>query len=118
MAAFTDDIRHRDARAKKILKEVLGNSAVGLDRAEIRKVFDGWLYWGRNSFAFFADEPILNGSRELALGYDVVKFSKTMYLSYNVELRYENLRPNLVVHSTHNRIRMIEGAIYEYVSGK
>jgi hypothetical protein len=118
MAAFTDDIRYRDARAKEILKEVLGHSAVGLVRAEIRKVFDGWLYWGRNGFVFFADEPIFNGSRELALGYDFVKIPKTKYLLYNGELKFETLQPNLVFHSTRNRIKMIERAIHEYFNGK
>ena len=118
MVPFTDDIRYRDSRAQEILNEVLGHSAVGLVRAEIRKVFDGWLYWGRDKFVFFADEPIFNGSRELVLDYDFVKIPKTKYLLYNGELKFETLQPHLVFHSTRNRIKLIEKAIHEHFNRK
>jgi hypothetical protein len=114
MAISQDDIRYRDARANQLLGEVLGHSAVGLVRAEIRKVFDGWLYWGNDSLVFFADMPIFNGSRELHLNYDFVKIPKTKYLLYNGELFFETLNPPLVFHSTRGRIKSIEKAIRDY----
>jgi len=114
MASFINDSHYRDSRAQEILGEVLGHSAVGLVRADIRKVFDGWLYWGANSFVFFADEPIFNSSRELFLTYDSVKIPKTRYLLYNGELTFETVQPPLVFHSTRGRIKLIEKSIRDY----
>jgi hypothetical protein len=67
------DIQYRDLRASQILGLVSGHTAVGLVRSEIRKVFDGWMYWGTESMVFFADSPIFNGSRELLLDYSKVE---------------------------------------------
>lgn len=118
MAMFRDDIRYRDSRANQLLGTVLGHSAVGLVRAEIRKVFDGWLYWGPQSFVFFADEPIFDGSRELALEYDFIKIPKTKYLLYNGELAFETINPPLVFHSSRGRIKLIEKAIRDHFNQK
>lgn len=114
MAMTPDDLRFRDARAQEILGIVLGHSAVGLVRAEFRKVYDGWLYWGNESFIFIADDPIFNGSRELYLKYDLVKIPKTKYLLYNGELVFETLNPPLVFHSSRGRIKLIEKAIRDF----
>jgi hypothetical protein len=114
MAISRDDIRYRDSRAIEILGIVLGHSAVGLVRAEIRKVYDGWLYWGDDSLIFFADEPIFNGSRELHLDYDFIKIPKSKYLLYNGELMFETVNPKLVFHSSRGRIKLIEKAIRDY----
>jgi hypothetical protein len=114
MAMSPDDIRYRDSRASEILGLTLGHSAVGLVRAEFRKVYDGWLYWGSDSFVFFADEPIFNGSREMILDYDFVKIPKTKYLLYNGELAFESISPTLVFHSSRGRVKMIEKAICDH----
>jgi hypothetical protein len=114
MAMSPDDVRYRDGRANDLLGEVFGHAAVGLVRAEFRKVYDGWLYWGSKSFVFFADQPIFNGSRELHLEYDLVKIPKTKYLLYNGELAFESIDPTLVFHSTRGRIKLIEKAIREH----
>ncbi|CAB4756236.1 unannotated protein [freshwater metagenome] len=114
MAMSLDDIRYRDSRANQILGIVLGHSAVGLIRAEIRKVYDGWLYWGIDSFVFFANEQIFNGSRELHLDYDFVKIPKSKYLLYNGELVFESIKPPLVFHSSRGRIKLIEKAINDH----
>jgi hypothetical protein len=118
MAMSPDDIRYRDGRASELLGNVLGHSAVGLVRAEFRKVYDGWLYWGPKSFVFFADQPIFNGSRELHLEYEFVKIPKTKYLLYNGELAFETIEPALVFHSSRGRIKLIEKAIREYFNGR
>ena len=118
MAMSPNDIRYRDSRANQILETVLGHAAVGLVRAEFRKVYDGWLYWGPVSFVFFADQPIFNGSRELVLDYDVVKIPKSKYLLYNGELAFESVTPPLVFHSTRGRIKQIEKAIRDHFNGK
>ena len=114
MAMSPDDIRYRNSRANQILGNVLGHSAVGLVRAEFRKVYNGWLYWGTESFVFFADEPIFDGSRELALDFDFVKIPKSKYLLYNGELAFETLNPPLVFHSSRGRIKLIEKAIRDH----
>ena len=114
MARSPDEVRYRDSRASQILGTVLGHSAVGLVRSEFRKVYDGWLYWGTESFVFFADQPIFNGNRELTLEYDSVKIPKTKYLLYNGELAFENINPPLVFHSTRGRIKLIEKAILDH----
>jgi hypothetical protein len=118
MAMLPNDIRYRDSRAGELLGTVFGHSAVGLVRAEIRTVYDGWLYWGDKSFVFFADQPIFNGSRELLLDYDFVKIPKTKYLLYNGELAFETISPPLVFHSTRGRIKLIEKAIRDYFNRK
>lgn len=118
MAMSPEDIRYRDSRAHQILGTVFGHSAVGLVRAEFRKVYDGWLYWGPTSFVFFADEPIFNGSRELALDYDLVKIPKSKYLLYNGELVFETVNPPLVFHSSRGRIKLIEKAIRDHFNRK
>ena len=76
MAMTPNDIQYRDLRASQLLGLVLGHAAVGLVRSEIRKVFDGWMYWGTESMVFFADSPIFNGSRELLLDFSKIKISK------------------------------------------
>lgn len=118
MAMSSDDIRYRDSRANQILGTVFGHSAVGLVRAEFRKVYDGWLYWGPTSFVFFADEPIFDGLRELTLDYDFVKIPKTKYLLYNGELAFETVKPTLVFHSSRGRIKLIEKAIRDHFNRK
>ncbi len=118
MAMSSDDIRYRDARASELLGNVIGHSAVGLVRAEFRKVYDGWLYWGSKSFVYFADQPIFNGSRELHLDYDFVKIPKTKYLLYNGELAFETMNPTLVFHSSRGRVKLIEKAIRDHFNGR
>jgi hypothetical protein len=118
MAMSPDDLRYRDSLAAGLLGNVLGHSAVGLVRAEIRKVYDGWLYWGTESFVFIADQPIFNGSRELHLEYDFVKIPKTRYLLYNGEMAFETINPTLVFHSSRGRIKLIEKAIRDHFNGK
>jgi hypothetical protein len=112
------DLRYRDGRAGELLGIVHGHSAVGMVRAEFRKVYDGWLYWGNDSFVFFADEPIFNGSRELHLEYDFVKIPKSKYLLYNGELVFETINPPLVFHSSRGRIKLIEKAIRDHFNGR
>lgn len=118
MAMSPDDIKYRDAVAAKLIGNVLGHSAVGLVRAEFRKVYDGWLYWGTESFVFIADQPIFNGSRELHLEYDFVKIPKTRYLLYNGEMAFETINPTLVFHSSRGRIKQIENAIRDHFNRK
>ncbi len=118
MAISPEDTRYRDSLAREMLGNVLGHSAVGLVRAEIRKVYDGWLYWGKDSFVFIADQPIFNGSRDLHLEYDFVKIPKTRYLLYNGEMAFETLNPTLVFHSTRGRIKLVEKAIRDHFNGK
>ena len=113
-----DDLRYRDRRASELLILVRGHSAVGMVRAEFRKVYDGWLYWGIDSFVFFADDPIFNGSRELHLDYDFVKIPKSKYLLYNGELEFETLDPPLVFHSSRGKIKLIEKAIRDHFNGR
>ena len=117
MAMTPNDIQYRDLRASQILGLVSGHAAVGLIRSEIRKVFDGWMYWGTESMVFFADSPIFNGSRELLLDYSKIKIPKTKYLLYNGELSFESSNPPLVFHSTRGRIKSIEKAIRDYFNG-
>ena len=118
MGISPEDIRYRDSCASEKIGVVLGHAAVGLVRAEFRKVYDGWLYWGAESFIFFADEPIFNGSRELALDYDFVKIPKSRYLLYNGELTFETNNQSLVFHSTRGRTKLIEKAIRDHFNRK
>jgi hypothetical protein len=118
VAISPQDTRYRDLLARETLGTVLGHAAVGLVRAEIRKVYDGWLYWGTDSFVFIADQPIFNNSRALHLEYDFVKIPKTRYLLYNGEMAFETISPALVFHSTRGKIKLIEKAVRDYFNGK
>jgi hypothetical protein len=118
MGINPSDIRYRDAVAQQMLGNVLGHSAVGLVRANTRTVFDGWIYWGRESLVFIADDHIFNGQRELYLDFDTLKIPKTRYLLYNGELEFENFNPPLVFHSSRGRIKLIEKAIRDYFNGR
>ena len=117
MAMTPNDIKFRDSRANQVLASVHGHAAVGLVVAQTRKVFDGWMYWGEESMIFFADDPILNGSREMLLKFAEVKIPKTKYLLYNGELSFDSATPPLVFHSTRGRIKSIEKAIRDYYNG-
>ena len=117
MAMTPGDIKYRDSRASQLLGDVLGHAAAALVKPEIRKVFDGWMYWGTESMVFFADNPIFDGSREVLFKFSDIKIPKTRYLLYNGELTFESVTPNLVFHSTRGRIKLIEKAIRNYFNG-
>jgi hypothetical protein len=117
MAITPSDIKYRDARASQLLGDVLGHAAGALVKSEIRKVYDGWMYWGAESLVFFADNPIFKGSREMFLEFSTIRIPKTRYLLYNGELAFESLSPPLVFHSTRGRVKLIEKAIRNYFNG-
>ena len=86
MAMTPGDIKYRDARATQLLGDVLGHAAAALVKPEIRKVFDGWMYWGTESMVFFADNPIFDGSREILLDFAAIKIPKLVIYFITVSL--------------------------------
>ena len=118
MGISPEDIRYRDLRASEKVGVVLGHAAVELVGAEFRRVHNGWLYWGAESFIFFTYEPIFNGSRELALDYDFVKSLIQIDRPVYGVLKFETNNQSLAFHSTREQTKLIEKAIRDHFNRK
>jgi len=84
------NFRQRDTLASQHLGMHLGHTAAGLVRTEIRKVFQGYLYWNHRSLLFIADDPIFTNGNLLKLDFDEIGIPKSKYLLWNGELDFGN----------------------------
>jgi hypothetical protein len=80
----------RDQIANKELGFSKGHTAAGLVRVDLRKVFDGYLYWNDLSLLFIADDNIFSSGNLLKLDFSGLGIPKSKYVLWNGELDFGN----------------------------
>ena len=86
MAGF----QQRDLIANRELGSSKGHTAAGLLRVDLRKVFDGYLYWSDAALLFIADDKIFSQGNLLRLDFDDLGIPKSKYVLWNGELDFGN----------------------------
>ena len=86
MAGF----QQRDLIANRELGFSKGHTAAGLVRTDLRKVFQGYLYWSDDALLFIADDNIFSQGNLLKLDFDDLGNPKSKYVLWNGELEFGN----------------------------
>ena len=101
----------RDAIATKHLGRHIGHTAAGLVRVELRKVFDGYLYWNFDSMLFIADERLFTTGNLLKLEFVNLGVPRSKYLLWNGELDFGN--GEVIFHGQKKHMKQLESVIRE-----
>lgn len=108
MAGF----HQRDQIASRELGFSKGHTAAGLVRTDLRKVFQGYLYWSDNALLFIADDNIFAQGNLLRLDFDDLGNPKSKYVLWNGELEFGN--GAWVFHGQKRQMKELERACLKY----
>ena len=82
--------QQRDQIASMELGKSIGHTAAGLVRVDLRKVFDGYLYWSIDALLFIADNNIFTDGNLLKLEFSDLGPPKSKFVLWNGELDFGN----------------------------
>lgn len=98
--------QQRDLIATRELGFSMGHTAAGLVRTDLRKVFNGYLYWSNEALLFIADNNIFPQGNLLKLDFVQLGLPKSKYLLWNGELDFGN--GELIFHGQKRQIKELE----------
>lgn len=80
--------QQRDQIASRELGKSIGHTSAGLVRVDLRKVFDGYLYWSSDALLFIADNKIFTNGNLLKLQFSALGIPKSKFILWNGELDF------------------------------
>jgi hypothetical protein len=104
--------QQRDRIANSELGTSRGHTAAGLVRVDLRKVFNGYLYWSDDALLFIADDYIFPTGNLLRLNFKDIGRPKSKYLLWNGELEFGNGK--WIFHGQKRQIKELENACLSY----
>ncbi len=101
--------KQRDQIASRELGMSIGHTAAGLVRVDLRKVFDGYLYWSSDALLFIADENIFTNGNLLRIEFSDLGLPKSKFVLWNGELDFGNGK--WIFHGQKRQMKELESAI-------
>lgn len=104
--------QQRDLIANRELGDSLGHTAAGLVRVDLRKVFDGYLYWNSEAMLFIADDSIFTNGNLMKLEFSDLGVPKSKYVLWNGELDFGNGK--WIFHGQKRQMKELEQACIKH----
>ncbi len=104
--------QQRDLIASRELGTSRGHTAAGLVRVDLRKVFQGYLYWSDDALLFIADDNIFSQGNLLRLNFKNIGMPRSKYLLWNGELDFGNGK--WIFHGQKRQMKELEQTCLRY----